>query len=982
MAEPARKYDPEFNPHERPKLKVIHGGGKGDGTPSGNLREAEEADSFKYTGRGAKLHSIEGEGQGGGASSRDAGLKVVEDDDDSDGKSGKWYARHKKKIIGGGIGGGIVGLTMFGFSFLHGPLQFIHISQLLQQFHLFSNDEAIANRGTRLIRYMRNPNDKAGRRLTVLQNAIATRYETKLKASGIEFEYNRAGYLDKVKIDPDAFDSGGKSPEEIQKQLKSEFDIDADINGNAVDIDRTQFESMFSTRKFSKFRNKFMAKTFPGRIASSMLGRPLKAKAGITLHPIKKLDRKVDEKLSDVWEKIKKKRDDTLSNGQTDDKPDYVGDGDEDKDGNKTPNADDDAAAGGAKNPDTLEDIKSDFKKSGFAALGAVGIASALCAIKGVIEAIDSTAHPNLILPLMRLGGEFMALGSQAQAGHDIDLDSLGYYANKLYDESKESNERTWSNARSIQGELGQELTGPDMPANLQPPDEQNKVLEIINSIPGVGIGCKIVENTAFQWAVTAAEFATGAGKIASTVLGEVAGAFFFPKLLDFVIETFGKKLVNLESLTGSDLGNAFNYGTRLFANEQAVTLGGRKLTPEETAELDEVRDAEISRIAKEQGFVYRTFSLSNPRSLMSFAYRQAPVSYSGMVSSVFKTPSSLFSSAFSNLPFVRKVHAQEEYEYSFSKYGFSLEELDNPTVANPIENMNSMSDEQIQNLYDKYKDCFGISMSPAPEFKITTGQSMDYRKLPDQCFDDRNNEDYLRFRFFVMDSYVAESMACYESIDDSACANLGVESSSSEAMGTNDGGIVGDIGENSDSVPCAAGTSDLGVVETKYTGDLKKSAGPLVIRLCRLSGIGGEGNDASGNETPGGATVNSRVSGAWQALGEKAKAEGIQLNSSSSFRLADSCGGTGDGGLCAKPGQSLHQTGTAIDFLATGGGGKMGGSASGSKTSCSGRARAPGDPGWVWLEKNAESFGFKQYSYEPWHWDPAPMANRCGTGQ
>ncbi len=186
--------------------------------------------------------------------------------------------------------------------------------------------------------------------------------------------------------------------------------------------------------------------------------------------------------------------------------------------------------------------------------------------------------------------------------------------------------------------------------------------------------------------------------------------------------------------------------------------------------------------------------------------------------------------------------------------------------------------------------------------------------------------------------------------------------------------GIVGDIGESSESVPCAAGTNDLGVVASRYTGSRKKESGPIMIRLCQIPDIPGEGNNASGAEVGGGAVLNSRAAGAFAALAKAAKAEGITLESSSSFRLADSCGGTGTGSSCARPGTSPHQLGVAIDF-------KNMSLKAGSTTSCSDRARLPNNPGWAWMFANAEKWGIEQYSYEAWHWDGlTDMENRCNS--
>lgn len=226
--------------------------------------------------------------------------------------------------------------------------------------------------------------------------------------------------------------------------------------------------------------------------------------------------------------------------------------------------------------------------------------------------------------------------------------------------------------------------------------------------------------------------------------------------------------------------------------------------------------------------------------------------------------------------------------------------------------------------------------------------------------------------RCLLIQAAVGSAGAIY---DETLLSPEELEGSSSSAPVESGPEIVGDIGQSSDSVACAADTKDLGIVTSRYNGQYKTSSGPLLIRLCQVSSIPGSGDNVSGATIGGGAVVNSRVAGAWQALGKKAKASGLSLSSTSSFRLEDSCGGEGDGTACAKPGTSLHQMGIAIDFAGMGTKGS-------STTSCSGRARELGNPTWQWLYKNAESFGFKQYTYESWHWDSLKAANRCGFGE
>ena len=109
--------------------------------------------------------------------------------------------------------------------------------------------------------------------------------------------------------------------------------------------------------------------------------------------------------------------------------------------------------------------------------------------------------------------------------------------------------------------------------------------------------------------------------------------------------------------------------------------------------------------------------------------------------------------------------------------------------------------------------------------------------------------------------------------------------------------------------------------------------------------------------------------SGAWQSLGRAAAKANVGLYANSSFRLGDSCGGDGDGRICAGNNKSLHQLGIAIDFnnmRVTGG------------DTCSTRAKAPSSPQWNWLYNNAFTWDIKQYATEAWHWDLSGLENRC----
>ena len=177
-----------------------------------------------------------------------------------------------------------------------------------------------------------------------------------------------------------------------------------------------------------------------------------------------------------------------------------------------------------------------------------------------------------------------------------------------------------------------------------------------------------------------------------------------------------------------------------------------------------------------------------------------------------------------------------------------------------------------------------------------------------------------------------------------------------------------GDLFADSSRVSCAAGTIDAGTADGYHKGTR------VPIRLCEIPAMASTSREARN----GHAVVNSRVSGQVNAMVNAARAAGVTLKATSTFRsmshqqqlCRDNPGcARGDYAYVAKPGYSNHQMGLAIDF--------SGPKAKGGK-SCARRATAPRSATWNWLKQNADAFGFHQYSAESWHWDVLSGGNRC----
>ena len=158
---------------------------------------------------------------------------------------------------------------------------------------------------------------------------------------------------------------------------------------------------------------------------------------------------------------------------------------------------------------------------------------------------------------------------------------------------------------------------------------------------------------------------------------------------------------------------------------------------------------------------------------------------------------------------------------------------------------------------------------------------------------------------------------------------------------------------EDSTSIKCAAGTTDAGIQEGYV------SYNKVMIQTCSIPGTLDDDENLS---SPREMVVNSRVSGAWLALINDMKSKlGINtVDINSSFRTMDMQ--TADkaryGSGAAAPGDSLHQSGLAIDF------GPIYGPASWDKGS---------QPYYDYLswDGNGAKFGMEQQSGEAWHWQP-----------
>ncbi len=1041
-AEPLRKvenpYDNDNSSEQvtRPNLRSLEGGGETTEPRRGHLKAVGD-DASSASPDELKDSETSGEGPAASKADQTEGSQLAGSDqlgrgfNPTDKKPRKnrllkWLVnlQTRQKVIGGGVIGIIIAAIVFLSTIITGPLQFIHIAQLLQRFHFLSQQDTGNSRILKLYKWARNvpAGTPENTRLGFIGKRVAKNIDDQLEAIGITKKYDHLGNYEGTVFDSqkyseahedfcrgcDAKEFMAKMEEENGIKLKS---IGGEQSGQFLADDQSGIFDYFAKFKNRSFNKLLLQDINQDGVVAALQARVMGKRDAVTWHPIKRLDSKItgtiDQKLSAWLAELK----DRIKNGAPPEEPASATGGEVKDQNNKTDEAATADNQKGASAVDTVSgeaagvaqdserevaqgkipaDVGPAFIKqftestTGKVTLGGTAALGLACAADGIAQKADELKHSLVVLPLLRMGVQAISLGNQVMSGQDLDEAQLGFFSKLLSD----ANGVSWADAGSIQAELGQPLTGPDMPSSDNPGKiGENMFSQFFSYFPGLDTVCKATSSGIGGFAMTIVNVVTGPIQFAGSLVLAQTGA------LNSVVSSLVRWIAGSPVPTvvfGPQYGNFINYGARLAANDQAASMGGVKLSSAQALQFKNYELAMQSQTMAHEPIALKVFDPYSPDSLIGKAIDNVPANSNSNVASFFSSLiNPLHIMAALKSPFSSRVMADSTYDYGFPQIGFSLSDLSSVAYDNPYANADNakalLSGSGGQDYRDRAQNCFGVTIAPDGG-DVTTNFSQkvdpldkDYDKNDATHYCSDPSPNWTSIRFYVLDMKMAEAADCYVSGDDQSCTDSGfgnaTNASPASANTTAGSSIVGNIGESSDSVACANGTKDLGVATSKYSGSQKTTPGPLLIRLCQLSSIGGNGNDANGQPISGGAVVNSRVSGAWQALGQAAKAQGLNLSATSSFRLNDSCGGKGDGTLCARPGQSIHQLGVAIDFAGT----HVTGS---SSANCSGRARDPSSPVWSWLYQNAQQFGFRQYTYESWHWDSLTDPSRCGTNQ
>ncbi len=720
-------------------------------------------------------------------------------------KQSLFIRNRRRTIAGGGLLGVVISL-IFAFSLAQGPLQFVHFAQLLQQFHFAHNQDFSDRRSMKVIINAindRNNNSRLGR----IANRYANKWEGQLiKDTGLKPIY-RADVLNR-------FAGFEVVNEDLAKDYLNDFQEDGvntrgsptnlvDKNGkpisNAARVVDLKDESALARRSLIRTVGKGTDTT---KVISAIGSRLLIKRGGVDFHPLKNVVRSATESFLDYRKKVKNAEAEENRTGLTDVVPDEEANSTKDTNGKPITDPNDINAANesnelikeaeaagqaGLDGSSTLKELQAKFTKASGPAL-VIGV---LCAVRAFGDNIPNFQYLNVVLPELRIGARTVTTGNQIMSGQDVNTDELGAYSP---DFTNSTDNTSWIDARSIQAELGQPLTGPDIPNSAKPGNvgDKPRVFDILDQLPFMGTACFLAGGFLSHIPVINNVASWGSEQLFSAidaVIASVAGSQYTTQsLLDDALRVAAGMSVNLYA-QGAELGNIANYGARLAANDQSLSMGGRALDSNEVAQLDNVQQQFTAYDESHESLITRLFNPSDSNSAVAKFIDYSPNTHQlgGWLGNL---PSALSNSLGSimKLPSA-KVSAAQSYSYGFPEYGFSTSEQNNHEFDNPDENA-AIVEPQLAQLNTKYGNCFSMEVVPDPSnadgIVLENGSAVNYydvaTKYP-QCAD--GSDMLLRYRFYLADAVTVASLSCFEG-DDSYCTQLGFGTAADNSDATN----------------------------------------------------------------------------------------------------------------------------------------------------------------------------------------------------
>jgi len=779
----------------------------------------------------------------------------------------------KKKVgIAGGITGLGVGAGMLGLTYTIGPAEFLHLAANTHIPHWGAQEDASDGRMGKLYRWLRKDGSIGQTRLSWIGSKYHARITGKLKAIGITPQYGALDTYKGLTIDTENEKSPykGMSTDEATKAVEEKYGIKPKVEGGKLTINAETYWSQHKTLKvgLNELGNSKM---------SAVRIRYFKKFGWVTWRPLEIADKKLNAKLAkfynEKWKKI-------MTTGEEGppvaiDAKDAKGD-EVDKDGNRLPASESEQKIATVTpteptaSSSTLKGLAT--SKGASIAGGVAAVAGVVCALKAVNDNVGAIRYTQVIVPMIRMSMDALTIAEQIKSGQGVDMAELQYLSKNLSSVNKTNGEvQTWYDTRSIRSNSG-DSTGRD---TLK--DNGTKDLITQSSVPWLEWTSQgpfpALCSTVGTVTATAISIGLGvlSGGILSTATGVIIGGVLTGPIIDKASALLAGKAVN--PLVGANpapvYGASVDMGSVLAANAASVGMGGVALTPAQSATLTGEVQQENQEEFAARPFFARMFDVDDYRSLTGRMADNLGLgsnvltntnnmfsSILGSVSSVWSLPFKLYSST---------VHAAvTPYDYGVSIIGMSKQDLNNPIVQDPYENaetvakiLNSNNQNGVADYIQKAKDCFGVTITNGAEGwdviptndvniydkknyntadckgaeinnqgKVTTASKFSVQNPSQPIMAQTASTpltaaqslDWLRIRFFIMDTGVMEGYACAEFTDNTSCINDGMTAAAASADTNDPKTIANNILGNTGVKLSANARSDLSAVANGQT--------------------------------------------------------------------------------------------------------------------------------------------------------------------
>jgi len=822
MAEPAKHKGPVYDDDSsgqsvtRPDLRALEGQSPSSSTAAGKSWSASDKTSTNGRGDGGATSGTGGKkglyNSGGDSPSQ---IKDAEETAGDDDRLGKGYTGNTSSTGGGrrrfrltkrqtiiGVGSStLVGVAFSFFSISSGPLQLIHLSEILQKnFH--SSNEDSSNRLGKLFRYARS-GSLGETRVGKLGSVTFGRTIDQLKDIGVEFQRDGLDHVKSVSIKTEELSKkypelknmseaeskaflADKFPENIKVDDfkttgggKGKYIFEIKVRGTSISFSRAVSKGALSFLENGKILSgvKF-------RVMAQFLEQPS------LFHPIKRFKAIAQDQAA---VKVEKK-------AEADEKARQEAEQQAIKD----------------KAAPDVASLKDKLKSNTKTLVGSALVGQAmLCIVRSVADDVVKVNRAAIVLPTVAQATDKIAVGEQVKSGQDISAEQAG----GVVDNFKDKDGKTIWQSKALQATAGMPQTGKDLPADFQQAFSNNTTAQSIKDtvgspkLAGVDIGAAACSKIGI-----AVGLAIGVGQLLSSAVAAlpsgglsvaaeisyitakqvaVAGALY--ALQHAFTNLLSDKAIVPDVLSGPLGGNLLAYGARETANTGARASGGVPLSNSDTALLDRQEELASQQKFRSESFFARMFDAKDYRSLTGRLADSINPNLAQNVASLtngFMNIGSMLPHAFS--AFIPKAHAANKpYNWGFSKVGIPSEVMNDSNMENPYDNADQVakvldasctnSDGTTDSSCDpisKAKTCFGVDVNKdSGEWDATPTEpvnpnSDEYASA--NCGDTGNsNSNWKRMILFVFDTSTMKAAACYDG-DDQACKDVGYSSGTS----------------------------------------------------------------------------------------------------------------------------------------------------------------------------------------------------------